>query len=191
MGSVPTNFLQKVLKMSITKENAPATPKQLWALFCGTGLNTKGMCITVRQASNLIGDMKAGIDIADELRSLGATGEVKKKVDFQSIYNEAHEAGMKAGNGFNCQPMTVTGHGNTYFVPDGVCGFAEIRFPGNTAWGRWAKKAGVAQKSYNGGNYIWVSEFGQSMQRKEAYARAFVEVLKKHNIEAYSTSRMD
>ena len=62
---------------------------------------------------------------------------------------------------------------------------------GNTAFGRWAKKMGVAKKAYGGGLQIWISDFNQSMERKYAYARAFAASLEAHGIDAFADSRMD
>ena len=45
--------------------------------------------------------------------------------------------------------------------------------------------------SYYGGYTIWVNQFGQSMTRKENYARAFTKVLTENGLTAYSMSRMD
>lgn len=43
----------------------------------------------------------------------------------------------------------------------------------------------------SGGLQYWVSQGGQSMQRKEAFARAFASVLKANGIDAFADSRMD
>ena len=45
--------------------------------------------------------------------------------------------------------------------------------------------------SYYGGWTIWVSQFGQSVTRKENYARAFAKVLGDNGITAYNMSRLD
>ena len=45
--------------------------------------------------------------------------------------------------------------------------------------------------SYYGGYTIWVSGFGQSVTRKENYARAFVKVLGDNGLTAYNMSRLD
>jgi hypothetical protein len=92
--------------------------------------------------------------------------------------------------------MTVTGGvpgeaAQSWYVSEGCCGFAWIEFKGTTPWARWAKKAGKARKNYPTGYSIWVSEFGQSVDRKEAYAKAFAKVLKEHGVEAYANSRLD
>lgn len=120
----------------------------------------------------------------------------RSKVDFLSIHRQADAAGMAAGLALEPHPMIVsTQFGSSdqksWFVPDGVCGFAWVEFPGNTSWGRWAKAAKIARPNHPRGLCIWVSQFNQSMQKKEAYARAYVEVLRKHGIECHMQSRMD
>ncbi len=114
-------------------------------------------------------------------------------LQFTYLHANAHRAGMAALNAAAPHPMVVQSNATRqqWFVPDGVCGFAWIEFRGNTAWGRWAKKSGVASKHYPKGLSIWVSEGGQSMERKEAYARAYADVLRAAGIEAYAGSRMD
>lgn len=123
-------------------------------------------------------------------------------MDFAAIHKQAHEAGHAAATGMTPTPMIVgTAIGlsdridptkPTYFVDDGVCGFAWIAFKGNTAWGRWAKKQGLARSHYPSGLCIWVRDYNQSMQRKEAYANAYARVLQANGItDAYPGSRMD
>lgn len=123
-------------------------------------------------------------------------------MDFEAIWNEAHEAGMRAGEAAIPRPMIVGTPVSflskdidysqpTYYVSEGVCGFAWVTFPGNTAWARWAKKYRDCGKAYPKGLQHWVGEFDQSMARKEAYARAFASVLKKHGIKCHAGSRMD
>ena len=55
-----------------------------------------------------------------------------------------------------------------------------------------AKKEGIGKTdSFEGGYMIWISAYNQSLQKKEAYAVAFAEVLSKNGIRAYAMSRMD
>lgn len=130
--------------------------------------------------------------------------EPKPKVDFQAIYDEADLAGKEAANAKTPTPMVVTNRTNpldtesvkhehlvAWVVPGGVCGFAWIKFKGNTAWAKWTKKQGLCGESYPSGRQIWVHYYSQSMELKEAYASAFAKVLQKHGIEAYAGSRMD
>ena len=77
-------------------------------------------------------------------------------------------------------------------VSEGPCGFAEVRLhKGNTSFAHWAKKNAGFRKHYYGGLSFWVSDFGQSAVRKEAFARAAATVLKKHGIAAYASSQLD
>ena len=119
----------------------------------------------------------------------------------QELFSQAHEAGLTAGNAITPNPMVVQRHANMmndsspvaqgWIVPDGPCGFAWINTPGTSAFARWLKKTGKARKSYAGGYNISVSEFGQSMSRKEAYANAFAKVLTAEGVTACAESRMD
>jgi len=117
---------------------------------------------------------------------------------FSQIHKQAHEAGMKAGTEALPAPMTVfeadiQGNpiGKVWHVSEGACGFAWVQFKGNTAWGKWAKEQGIASPAYPKGLQIWVSEFNQSITRKEAYAYAYAKVLNDAGIEAFVNSRLD
>jgi hypothetical protein len=101
-----------------------------------------------------------------------------------------------------------------YYVADGVCGFAWINCKATATEGRkflnWLKGSVKSSKpfsavqpastqeprqdTYYKGVSIWIGGFGQSMQRKEAYGRAFAAVLNEAGIDGLSTycmSRMD
>lgn len=125
---------------------------------------------------------------------------------FKEIVKKAHQAGCSAAQAAQPVPMVVHQHENvlddyspiqqSWNVSEGVCGFAWINVsPGNTSFSHYLKKNHGAQKSYYGGLEIWVSEYGQSMTRKEAYASAFANVLHENKeftkTKAYSNSRMD
>jgi hypothetical protein len=122
---------------------------------------------------------------------------------FEELYNKANEAGKAAAAKCVPNPMIVgqptTLFGNdidytkqTYFVPDGVCGFAWVVIrPGNHPFANFLKKNKIAKPAYQGGVQVWVSAYNQSMQLKEAYATAFAKVLQDAGIQAYADSRMD
>lgn len=124
-------------------------------------------------------------------------------MNFETLFYKADAAGMAAGEAATPQAMIVgspsTPFGNdldlrapTYFVADGVCGFAWVKIKGNSAFGRWAKKAGKARPDYPSGLAISAgARFNQSMQRKEAWANAFAKVLRENGVQAYAQSRMD
>jgi len=121
---------------------------------------------------------------------------MKNTVDFSQIWSMAYEAGTEAGNAAQCTPMIITEEigpnpGQQWMVPDGPCGFAEIKFAGNTQWGRWAKKERGCTKAYPKGLHYWVGEFGQSYTRKSAFAIAFAKVLNNYGIDCYTSSRLD
>jgi hypothetical protein len=77
------------------------------------------------------------------------------------------------------------------------CGFAWLEFPGNTPFGRWAKKAGIAKKHWARGLYVWYSDLHnvptQSVGVHEAACRAARDVLA-HGLqtgEVHCASRLD
>jgi len=110
------------------------------------------------------------------------------------LYHRADQAGREAAEAKVPTPMVVVGmQEERYHVPQGVCGFAWVNVrPGGSSFARWLKKRGYAHTSYDGGVDVWVSAYGQSMEKKEAYARGFAAVLRESGIEkAYSRSRMD
>lgn len=87
----------------------------------------------------------------------------------------------------------------TEYVEDGYCGFAWINvypeFKGSTKLGKEERKvleaAGFSKNEYEKNYQRWVSEFNQSMQKKEAFARAFSKVLRENGINASAGSRID
>lgn len=78
-------------------------------------------------------------------------------------------------------------------VLSGVCGFAWVRVvPGGSSFARWLTASGKGRKdSYAGGVSVWVRGYGQSLERKEAYASAMAGVLKEAGVHALAESRMD
>lgn len=121
---------------------------------------------------------------------------------FEALFAQADAAGKLAAEDAVPTPMVVGSETQpfsgfldyskpTYYVSEGLCGFAWVNFKGNTAFGRWAKRTGRATKSYGGGLQVWVSGFGQSVTRKSAYAQAFATVLTEAGITAFSGSRLD
>lgn len=111
-----------------------------------------------------------------------------------ALWADAAAAGKAAGDAAVPDPMVVTtGDGaKSWYVSEGPCGFAWVNVkPGTSAFARWLVKAGLARKSYYGGVDVWVSDYGQSIARKEAAARAIARVLSDAGITAYAQSRLD
>ena len=123
------------------------------------------------------------------------------KTQCKAIYAEAYEAGLIAGKEVGV-PKFVVGSAiglsdaidfskKTYIL-EGLCGFAWVNIsPARGAFVNWLKAQEIGSKGYYGGYEIWVREFGQSVDRKEAFAQAFAGVLRKYDIAAYGASRLD
>jgi hypothetical protein len=106
----------------------------------------------------------------------------------KELYDVAYQAGIEAGNAVNEVPITisdvdvVTGaakpSGNIY-VAAGVCGFASVNIkPANSKFAKWLIKNKLAGKSeYYGGVMYYVHNYGQSYERKSAFAYAFANKL--------------
>ena len=157
------------------------------------------MEILEKVAKGLLSPEQAGALLPSPTKKTWAVKS--NKPDYKAIYNEAHKAGMAAAQAKVPTPMVVQQHSNVlndkspvvkqWVVTGGVCGFAWIQFPGNTAWAKWCKAKGYAKEAYPKGYSIWVHYFNQSMELKETYGQAFAAVLRSHGIKAYAGSRMD
>jgi hypothetical protein len=127
---------------------------------------------------------------------------------FAELWGAAQQAGAMAGAACVPTPMLVgspsTPLGNdidptqpTYLVPDGVCGFASIMVsPANCQFANWLRKRERERRcdydpysNYHKAVMVSVHEYGQSMTRKEAYARAVVDFLNKHLDELQGTGK--
>lgn len=193
-----------------------ATPRQTFALFCATGKDWRSANLSFDLASSMIavtvpfrGNKPAALEVASKIAKgesvdLSALPAPAPKVDFQAIYTEAHNAGQAAATACAPVPMVVGEETSLFsgkldrskpmhYVADGVCGFAWVNVKdGRKPFSKWLVKNGHARKDdYRGGVLIWVSDYNQSMQRKEDYAYAFAKVLQSHGIDCYAGSRMD
>lgn len=121
---------------------------------------------------------------------------------FADLMADAWRAGMEAGAAIRPTTMVVVEPSNpldpsspprnVWREPEGPCGFAWVSVhPGTSSFARWLTKSGGAQRSYGGGVSIWISQFNQSVERKEACAEAMARVLKAAGINAYAGSRLD
>jgi len=131
------------------------------------------------------------------------TKKERQEAMFKDLFEKAHEAGTAAAFLTQPVPMVVEEHRSMlddaspvvkqWYVPGGVCGFAWVSIkPANGPAAHYAvKNCGARPDSYYGGVSIWVSDFGQSMQIKEAYAQAYARVLADGGVKAYPMSRID
>lgn len=113
------------------------------------------------------------------------------KGDYVNLIHNAHIAGQIAARECVPTPMVVKGYESTP-VMGGVCGFAwiEVR-PRTSPLAKWLKTQGHSSSDYHKAVLVWVHQYGQSMARKEAYARAYAQVLRDSGYVAYANSRID
>lgn len=128
-----------------------------------------------------------------------------RAASFEGLIKAAEAAGGAAAQACCPRPIIVGSpkdgvFGNeidyskpTYYESDGLCGFAWINIkPGTSTFARYLKATGRAETdSYYGGVTVWVSDYGQSVERKTAYARAYAMVLSDAGIKASANSRLD
>ena len=124
------------------------------------------------------------------------------KLNLSALYDAAHAAGNAAVESTIVRPMIVrwcndpvsfTGDAvQEYVVEDGACGFASVIVkPANSAFAKYLALQHGARKHYYGGISLSINDFNQSLQKKEAYAKAFAGVLVDAGINAHYESRMD
>lgn len=107
------------------------------------------------------------------------------------LFAKADAAGKLAADSIIPVPMVVSGYESTP-IEGGVCGFAWVTVrPGGSSFAKWLKANKGGRIAYQGGMQIWISDYGQSMARKDAYAGAFAAVLRSKDIKGYAGSRMD
>jgi len=122
------------------------------------------------------------------------TDRLARYEKFQAIIDQAFEAGEQAGINAVPLPMGVcTTDGRLIdIIDDGACGFAWVTVrPANSSFAIWAKKQGLMRSAYGGGVQYWVKGFGQSVDRKAAFAGAFAKVLQDNGIKATAGDRLD
>ena len=163
-----------------------ATRGQTWKLFTLTGEDYRNKGLTYEEADRMIQD---------------ALGEKQKALDeFQDLYDTAYKAGTDAAKESEIQEVVaveadIRGNpiaGKSPSAPFPICGFGWVNIkPGNSKFANWLKKNDLARKSYYGGVDIWISDYGQSYDRKVAHASAMARVFSQAGIKAYGTGRLD
>ena len=160
-----------------------ATPRQTFAIFClikqhtGKGQDVRPLNLTMEQASEIISAFKSNNakKAMDLLIVCGFANDKTPLVtttpthNWKSVWDEAHEAGMKAGNACTPVPMVVVEHVNPLDdtspikrqyspISDGVCGFASVVVtPGTCSFAVWCRENKEARPNYYGGTTVkWV-----------------------------------
>lgn len=185
------------------------TPRQSFALFTLTGVDCRPImsAVSVEAAGTYIELAKNEGRPEAAREALIYRGGIAKRPlkvahNWEIVYDGAWRAGEDAARKHTPTPMVVTQHANPlddnsppvkeWYVHQGVCGFAWVTFPGNTSFGRWAVKQGHARKAYGGGVQVWIGQYGQSAELKEAHANAMAKYLRENGVErAYAGSRLD
>ena len=130
---------------------------------------------------------------------------------FEALMEKADAVGREAVANLKVTPMIVGKSKSLFsneidysepveYIADGVCGFAWIsiypEFKGNTRLGKQERAVleefEFEQDYSNKAKYTrWVSDFGQSLERKTAYANAAAAVFASAGIRAFGQSRID
>ena len=108
-----------------------------------------------------------------------------------AILIEAHERGRIAAAESDQQMIQVQDQDGKVFDPFPICGFASVRVKGLRGKALEEFKRRGFEKSYGGGQSLWVSDYNQSYDLKSAYARAYADKLREHGFNAWSESRLD
>jgi hypothetical protein len=87
-------------------------------------------------------------------------------------------------------------NGNSWYVSEGVCGFAWVVIkPATSSFAKWLARKDIGYKAYDGGwvlpMHYFIVNMSQSLERAEAASYAVAQELRKHNINCFATSRMD
>lgn len=107
----------------------------------------------------------------------------------------AEVAGEEAAFACDEQMLKIAG-----YDPFPACGFAWVTVkPGNCSFAKWMKANKGANAAHGGGVSIWISKFGQSHDKKKAYARAFADKIENElilsqiapNMTVHPGSRLD
>lgn len=133
--------------------------------------------------------------VVDVLSDTNLLFKEVRAAKLNTLLNDAHLAGLKAGNEVVPVPMVVSG--GYAPIADGLCGFAWVTIKGIGPLAKHVKSIMTRDprsgwsKGYPSGLTLWVHEFNQSITRKEAYAYAFAQVLRAAGFSAVSGSRLD
>lgn len=117
----------------------------------------------------------------------------QRYAQFAALWRKAWELGEQAAIAHKPRTMVVSDSDGTVVdvVQEGMCGFAWLNVPGNTSFGKWLKKQGIARPDYPAGLCVWISSYSQSYERKVAHAVAMAQYLRGNGVECRVGSRLD
>ena len=108
-------------------------------------------------------------------------------MEIETILLEAHTRGHNAARFAAPQMIAVRGYESEPFP---ICGFATVRVTGLRGKILAEFKARGFEK-YSSGIGLDVGDYGQSYDRKRAYAKAYTQTLEDHGFNAWSESTLD
>lgn len=123
----------------------------------------------------------------------------KQEMDLVSVFTSAvHEADIAGEEAADkCEEHMIQVAGKSY----PICGNAQVDFrPATNRFVRFLKKEGIVHKNHHaGGAYLYVSKFGQSYNKKLAYALAFADSIQRKvvlsglepTLNVYGSGRLD
>jgi len=123
--------------------------------------------------------------LKEKIREEGKERQAFRESLAQTLVN-AHMAGRQAAADCEPTPMVVGNDDEYYFVDDGACGFAWVNVsPRNCRTANALKKIGLdevpryqwSSVAHEKAVQLWIHDYGQSVERKAAYASAYSEVL--------------
>ena len=104
---------------------------------------------------------------------------------------EAHERGHRAAIFTDEQMIQVKDQEGRVFEPFPICGFAWVRVKGLRGKKLKEFQKRKFNKCFSGGYMLSVMDYGQSHDRKAAYAREYAKTLQENGFNAWSESRLD
>lgn len=114
-------------------------------------------------------------------------------VDYGYLFDMAKHAAAVAVAAMPVKPMVVRDGEQTWTIPDGLCGFAWVKFMGRHPLINYLKKRGLIRKSYPTGYDYWISDYRQSHARKARFAEVLAEQLRSAfpDLKCWDDSRLD
>jgi hypothetical protein len=122
--------------------------------------------------------------------------------NMKKIFEDAHNKGIAAGNECTPIPMIVETRKNMAdddspivkqeLIHAGVCGFVYLTIPARTNFAKFLIENKLGKKRSHGpGVTYWIRHFGQSYEKKKAYATAFAFHLIDNGINCRMEARID
>jgi len=115
----------------------------------------------------------------------------RRRAEFFHLYQRAHAAGLKAADGAAPRRLIVE-PGERWENETDVKGFAWANVsPGNSGFGAWLVRSGVAHASYSGGVDVYAPGLGTALAPQDAYAAMFARIVREAGVTCRARDRLD